>query len=313
MTIAIIGAGLAGLACAEALAAAGRSVTLIDKGHRPGGRMTTRRVATPRGETGFDHGAQYFSARDPAFRAKVESWREARLVASWPAAGPEALVGTPGMSAPVAAMAAGLDVRTMLRVDRLDPDAEGWRLFGEGVETSLFEAVVVSVPAEQVAALVGPFDKMMAARAEATRSAPCWTLMAAYADRLPILADVMKEQGPIGWAARNRAKPGRSGCESWVIQGSPDWSRVHLEDDPSDATTLLLDAFAQAAGTPLPPPISVVPHRWRYAMCGRPPDGEAGPMWNAALRLGVCGDWTIGPRLEAAWLSGDRLARMILI
>ena len=312
MTIAIIGAGLAGLACAEALVAAGRSVVLFDKGHRPGGRMATRRVATPLGEAAFDHGAQYLSARDPAFQAKVEAWRRAGLVAPWAAAGARAFVGTPGMSAPVRAMAAALDVRPALRVDRLERENRRWRLVGEGVTPALFDAVVVTVPAEQVAALVRPWDEAMAARAAASRSAPCWTIMAAYASRLPIDADVMRERGPIGWAARNNAKPCRSGPEAWVIQGAPDWSRAHLEDEPETAMALLLDAFARAAATPLPPPIAAVPRRWRHAMCGRPLEGDEGPIWNTSLALGVCGDWTEAPKLEGAWLSGDRLARTLL-
>ena len=64
--IATIGAGIAGLACAQRLLDGGYSVTLFDEGRGAGGRMATRRVITPVGETAFDHGAQYFKARDPA-------------------------------------------------------------------------------------------------------------------------------------------------------------------------------------------------------------------------------------------------------
>ena len=310
MTFAIVGAGLAGLACAEQLVAVGHRVTLFDKGHRPGGRMTTRRLATDRGDASFDHGAQYLTARDPAFTDKVEAWRRDGLVAPWPAAGPHAFVGTPSMSASVAAMAARLDVRSALRVDRIEREAEGWRLHGDGLDAALYDGIVVAVPAEQVAALVGPCDAAMAARAAATLSAPCWTVMAAYEARLPIEADVIKEREPIGWAARNSAKPDRSGPESWVVQASPDWSRVHLEAEPDDAMRVLLAAFAEVAGIPLPQPLAAKAHRWRYAMSGRP--DEPGSNWNTALRLGVCGDWTEAPKLEGAWLSGHHLAGLIL-
>ena len=61
----IIGAGMAGLSCAAALGSVGHAVTLIDKARGPGGRMSTRRVDTPLGQAAFDHGAQYFTARDP--------------------------------------------------------------------------------------------------------------------------------------------------------------------------------------------------------------------------------------------------------
>ncbi len=74
MRIGIVGAGLAGLACAETLTGRGHHVLLVDKGREPGGRMSCRRIQTSAGEAAFDHGAQYFTARDDAFRRQVESW-----------------------------------------------------------------------------------------------------------------------------------------------------------------------------------------------------------------------------------------------
>ena len=50
-----------------------------------------------------------------------------------------------------------------------------------------------------------------AARAAAIQSDPCWTVMAGFAGRLPIDADVLRRDGDVAWAARNSSKPGRSG------------------------------------------------------------------------------------------------------
>ena len=78
-----------------ALQAGGMAVTLLDKGRGPGGRMSTRRVTTALGEASFDHGAQYFTVRDPDFARCVEQWRAKGVAARWPAAGDDAWVGTP--------------------------------------------------------------------------------------------------------------------------------------------------------------------------------------------------------------------------
>ena len=86
MRIAIVGAGLAGLSCGTRLDQAGHGVALFDKGRGPGGRLSTRRMATPSGDARFDHGAQYFTARDPDFRWQVADWEGAGLAAPWPAA-----------------------------------------------------------------------------------------------------------------------------------------------------------------------------------------------------------------------------------
>ncbi len=303
--IAIVGAGMAGLACAQALRAAGHNPALFDKGRRAGGRMSARRMMTPLGEAGFDHGAQYFTARDPAFQAQVAEWQQLGLVAPWPASGADAWVGTPAMNAPVRHLAGSASVQWDVRVEALAKAADGWRLHGNGIEPDPFDAVLLAVPAENAAPLLEEWDPAMAARAVATPAMPCWTVMAAFGERVPVDADVLRERGPIGWAARNSAKPGRSGPESWVIQADPDWSRQHLEETAETVIPALLAAFAERVGAALPNPLGTAAHRWRYSRSGNSGDGM---LWNAQLGLGVCGDWLLGPRVECAWLSGTRLA-----
>jgi len=294
---------MAGLACAEALRSAAFEVTLFDKGRGAGGRMSTRRVATAAGEASFDHGAQYFTVRDAAFQARVEAWRDAGQAAPWPAAGDDAWVGTPGMNAPVRQMAEAAGVHWSTRIEALSRDGDGWRIADQ-----IFDITLVATPAEQAWPLLAPWEAGFAAKAAETPSAPCWTVMAAFAEPLPFAADVLREQGLIGWAARNSAKPGRSGPESWVVQAGALWSRAHLEESAEAIVAPLLDALAERAGAPLPAPLSASAHRWRYAKSGSAGDGL---LWSAALRLGVCGDWLIGPRVEAAWLSGHRLAAAV--
>jgi hypothetical protein len=37
-----------------------------------------------------------------------------------------------------------------------------------------------------------------------------------------------------------------------------------------------------------------------------------GALWCAEKKLGACGDWLLGPRVECAWLSGRVLAQRML-
>ena len=74
-----------------------------------------------------------------------------------------------------------------------------------------------------------------------------------------------------------------------------------------------------------PPPDAVTAHRWRYARAGAPhreqpdqdsADSEPGlhreAVWLPAVRVGMCGDWLAGGRVEDAWLSGRALAAQVL-
>ena len=308
--IAIVGAGMAGLACATQLARDGRQVTLFDKGRGPGGRMAARRTEIGGEMVRFDHGAQYFTARDTGFQEQVALWESESVVARWPAAGEDAWVGTPAMNAPIKALAEPLEVHWAARVSGIAKGEQRWRLNVDD-ETYEFESVVLCIPAEQAAELLADIHAEFADRARRTQSRPCWALMAQFPERLKC-GDVLRggEGVTVSWAARNGAKQGRDGSESWVVHGSPEWSVTHLEEEAESVAGQLLDAFLHQADVMPQAPLHMAAHRWRFAMA-EPVDGPDA-LWDAEARIGVAGDWLIAPRVEAAWLSGTRLARAIL-
>ena len=94
--ICIVGAGIAGLTAADTLRSAGWAVTVVDKGRGVGGRMATRRIDS----SSFDHGAQFFTARDERFKARVHAWEAAGIAQNWHTspAGEPRYRGVEGMS-----------------------------------------------------------------------------------------------------------------------------------------------------------------------------------------------------------------------
>jgi predicted NAD/FAD-dependent oxidoreductase len=307
MRLAILGAGLASIAAARRLAAAGLAPVLFDKGRAAGGRLATRRA----GGFAFDHGAQYLTAADPAFAALL---REAGAQ-PWPASG--GLVGVPGMSALPRALAAGLDLRAGRQVTALERTDAGWRLAhtdaraGGAPETQgPFDALLCTFPAPQAAALLAGAAPGLAARAAAVPFLSCWTLMAAFPSRLPLPDALTAPSDAIVWAARDSAKPGRdAAAECWVVQAGPAWTAATLEL-PAEATRgLLLAELARLAG-PLPDPLHAEAHRWRFAAAAAPLGAAC--LWDASLRLGLAGDWCLGERAHSAWASGTAAAEALL-
>mgnify|MGYP005844889609 CR=1 FL=1 len=323
--VAIIGAGVAGLACAAALQVAGRRVVLFDKGRRPGGRLATRA-----GEWGpFDHGAASFAATTPAFHDEVQRGVEAGRLVADPEL-PGSWLGTPTMNAWPAAIAATLDVRPSCRVGALERDrAGGWRLLdGDGavVHEGPFGAVVVATPAEQAVPLLAPWSAALAERLAGVHSEPCWTVMAAWADgdgapRLPQAplgplcgrADSTEPFGPLACVRREDLKPGRARRDDaprWVLTASPYWSAHNLELDAAEVVRHLLDDLQRLSVTRVAPPAHAAAHRWRYAEVPQPLAAPCG--WDAAAGLGACGDaWHAlagASSVERAWHSGRALA-----
>ena len=304
--IGIIGAGMAGLSCADELVALGHVVQLFDKGRGPGGRMSTRRLETAIGDVHFDHGAQYFTARDPAFLAAVKSWEAKGVAKEWPLIARDAWVGSPGMNAVIREMACRHDVLFGALVKGISKNDKGWHVVTPDGQHGPYDAIIMAIPSEQAAPLLALHDLTFAQEAMHARSQPCWTVMLAFAEPVSMRDDLLKDLGIISWAARNSAKPGRTGPEAWVVQASGQWSAAHVEDNNEDVLATIIRHFEEAIGEPLPALLGTHVHRWRFALSA---GLGLGALWNDKLALGVCGDWLVGPRVECAWQSGAIVAR----
>ncbi len=306
MKVGVIGAGIAGLACAARLEDNGLEAVVFDKGKRPGGRLSSLLLD----EMAWDIGAQYLKPGLGAFAAQVADWQQSGLLAPW-LEGPEgALVAIPAMSNLVAAQCAGRDVRFGSLVQRIESDGSGWFLSGPDLCEGPFAALVIAIPSGQAAPLLSLHDLDMAREAAAVRTRACWTVMAGFAEPLDGVPAYLRQSGEIVWAARNNTKPGRGPGECWVIQAGDEWSRQNLEHESEDVAARLLDLFAAETGKTLPATIFLKAHRWRFAVTY----GQHGhSLWNPRLQLGACGEWCVAPTIEGAWRSGVDLAQQIAV
>lgn len=325
-SVLIVGAGIAGLVCGRALAQGGCEVQLVDKGSRPGGRLATREQPPHT----FDHGAQYVTAEGEAFRAEVEAWGRAGVVARWagkvcrggagtlhPAEmgseerGRDRWVATPGMNALAAYLAEGLRVRARCRIEALRFEGERWWARGGGASFSS-DVAVVTVPAPQATPLLADAPSLQRAVGE-VEMAPTWAVLVTLAEALPHLPDgvFVEDDGPLAWLARDSSKPGRGAGERWVLHASAAWTAEHLQLPEPAVVDALLEAFRRVAEVESLPAASYrEAHRWRYAAARRPV-GQA-CLWDPSRAIGVAADWCLGPRVEDAWRSGTALARTIL-
>jgi len=310
MTILVIGAGMAGLSCAHQLAASGAPVCVLDKGRGLGGRLATRRTECGR----FDHGAQYVTARHPAFQTYLETAIQGAHARPWSADpdGETWYVGQPGMSGLIRPLAEGLDVRVSHEVSALRRVEGGWRVELARGERSdaVYPRVVLAIPPVQARRLLGAHAQAVPDLAKVDR-APCWTRMLALDGPVDALPSVRREaDGPLALIARNETKSEYpASMTRLVIQAGPEWSHSVLEQDKEAVAAQMLEAL-QAVFPGLPEVRHAAAHRWRYARVVRP-FGES-CHWDATQGFGLAGDWCIGPRVEAAFLSGRALAEVIL-
>jgi predicted NAD/FAD-dependent oxidoreductase len=318
---------------------AGHSVTVFEKSHSVGGRMSTRSSAFG----SFDHGAQYFTVRDARFELALATvpglcrrWSANTVQvldshglvaeAGLPAREPH-WVGKPDMNALVKAWALPLvenkAVELQTRVVAIEKDAlnaKQWQLRTTGAGDSShvfsgFDAVVLAIPGPQAAALLATQSKGAALAKKVAKStvAPCWTLMLAFPQAVqpglttlgPQWNAARSTHHRIAWLARESSKPGRGAIERWTVQASAAWSQEHIHDDDQRAEAKLLKAFAEVTGIRAEPS-HVDSQRWLYAKTVQPLGKSH--LWDGKNGLGVCGDWCLGHRVEDAFVSGLELA-----
>jgi len=318
---AVVGAGVAGLACARALDASGASVTVFEREEFPGGRAATLiNLAGP-----YDHGAQYFTAGDDRFVAELERWQSAGVAQRWSGrivafgnasvhertASAERFVAVPGMRRLGVHMAQGLDVRYSTPIGRLQRGADGWMLSGDdGRDSGPFEAVLVAMPSPQAAALLAGLTAQ-AEVAAAVRWDPCWAVAMALGHRTDAGFDgaFVNDDPILGWMALDSAKPRRGRvdgvAERWVLHARPEWSNRYSALGEDEVVHWMIRSFSARLRRNLSP-LHAQAVRWPHAAPVNPLRQPC--LWDDVQRLGMAGDWCGGPRVEGAYLSGLALA-----
>ncbi|MGY1779150.1 NAD(P)/FAD-dependent oxidoreductase [Geodermatophilus sp. SYSU D01036] len=306
--IVVVGAGIAGVACARALADAGVPVRVRDRGRRPGGRMASRTLA---GRV-TDLGASYLTASaGTPFAAVVGDWVARGLARPWTdtfavagpdgirdsSSGPVRYAAPGGLRSLVADLAAGLDVVQGSAVERVGPGAR--------VDGAEAPAAVLALPDPQARRLLPPD---LAARLLDEEDARPWRPSLAVAlgwDERHWPADLhgafVHDDPVVEWIADDGDRRG-DGAPVLVAHTTPGTAAAHL-DDPGRAAPEVTAAVCRALGIG-PAPAWTHVHRWTFAKPAVPREEPFG----LAAGVGVCGDgWRAPSKVESAWTSGHLL------
>lgn len=304
----VVGAGIAGVACAGELARAGIPVELRERGRVPGGRMASKRFdGRP-----ADLGAAYFTVDDPDFAQVAEGWRAAGLAREWTdtlvAYGPDGRTERPGPTRWAAPRGLRSLVEHLARdlpvvVDRLVLSVEP----GPVVDGRPCEAAVLAMPGPQAALLLDP------ALAEATRAvgAQRWSPALTGVLRFPTrrwadFRGAFVNDHPVLSLVCDDGDRRGDGAPVLVAHTTPEFAAGHLLQ-PTAAGPAVEQAVRDLLGLPEPAELRHV-HRWTYAT---PTAGGDGTYHLDADGIGICGDAFGRPRVQSAWRSGRDLGRAL--
>lgn len=334
--VAVIGAGMAGLVCAQQLRLAGYQVVVVEKSRGLGGRVATRRLHG----TIADHGTCYLKPKGELLKNFVQllcdrgilhvwtdtvyEYSQTQLQLTHPSPRYAALEG---MSAIAKFLAPGLDIWLNQRVEAIAPnlDRTCWHLtLDSNANTSLpreltAKAVVMAIPAPQAFSLLQPTQVGLRADFLETLSSvqfdPCFSVIAGY-PTMPQPPDwqaiTFVDDADLGSIAFDSSKRNVAGeTLVFVLQSSADFARRHLETNHLEKVGYQLLVKAAECLMPwLATPEWMQVHRWRYAFPSRSLPA-AYLSAETTLPLVCCGDWCGGDRTESAMHSGIAAAEQI--
>ncbi|MBV9866294.1 MAG: FAD-dependent oxidoreductase [Abitibacteriaceae bacterium] len=333
LDVAIIGAGVAGLAAGRALQQAGCRVRLYEKGTGPGGRLATDYC----GSYPFDYGAQNIKVDGTLLKevllreldndelitipAPVCLHSDGQILPPDTAANETTKYAyQQGIATLPRLLAAGLDIQYDVSVCALEEkEAQYLLLDQDGVAVGAAKWVILSAPAPASAAILAAShlqsdESKRISLIESVQYSRCLTILVHYnfsAD-LPFYALLAQDRShPLLWLACENAKghDNESDGTALVAQLGPHSSQELWSATEAQIVNETLRWTAKILGARFLQPQWTKLHRWLHSQPLNPVDFEAvNPLQS---RIIICGDGTARGRVPEAYATGLQAAARV--
>ena len=315
----VIGSGVAGSTIANLLSKK-YSVEIFDKARGPGGRASNRRYIK---KLSFDHGLQYISPKSNEFKKFILNLKKKNILKEWLGQHLDftferkedsiKYIGSQGNNDICKYLIKNIKVNYNSTVSDVKFNSNYWTITLNNKNQVFFRYLVLTCPFDQTKTLVSKYFKKSISNLKVNMS-PNITLMVAYNhySKLPI-SSIKFNDKIIAWAAhentKNRFKTNQS---LWTIQCTEVFSKKIIKlfkKDKNKYQSIIIKKFESLLGYQAKKIIFKNIHGWKYSYNKEKTPFES--FWNNKDKLGICGDWLIGPKAENSWQSANNLFHKI--
>ena len=312
--VAVIGAGMCGISCANYLQKNGFGVTVFEKSRGIGGRMASRRINE---QVSVDHGAQYIKPYSKNFLHFLEETVRAGFASSWYPLGMEKnytqekkiFVGTPRMNSILKNSFKNLEINFSSKINKILSNFNKWKLVIEGIEYQKeFDIVVFAIPFHQISEIID--DAWSAVKKiSKVKMSPCWTLMLLTKNKLSFSGYEKLDNEKISSITFDTSKPQRNKkFNSYIIHSNPNWSERHISYDQNKIEEMLINILTKDFEQDLNIEF-IKAHRWLYAQTTDPLGKPFIKNENNSLYAG--GDWCLGANVESSFTRCFEIGKSI--
>ena len=316
----VIGSGISGATIANLLSKK-NSVVLFDKARGIGGRASFKRV---KDKIGFDHGTQYFSPKTKEFKRFTNTLIKKRILKIW--GGKHIflnskkkenkkhikVIGKNGNNDISKHLLKKISCNFQTELKKIYYKNKFWYLeFNDGKIRS-FKSIILTCPFPQLKKLAKKFIDNSFINKPLKMDANITTMIAIKKGRRSNSSYFFDDE-ILGWAGNeNSKKRFRSRYDLWTLQSTFKWANKKINQNKKykkENSKIMIEKFFKLSNISKSKIIYSLNHGWKYSSNSKPLRMKS--YWDPLKKIGVCGDWFIGPRLESGWISARDLFKKI--
>ena len=316
----VIGSGISGATIANLLNKK-YQLDLFDKGRGPGGRASFKRI---KDKIGFDHGTQYISPKTRNFKKFTSNLIKKKILKKW--GGTHIflnskkkedkkhikIIGKNGNNDICKYLLKKIRCYYQSEVKKIYYKDRSWFLLFNDGKVKTYKGIILTCPFPQLRKLSKKFINNSFIKKNIKMDSNI-TVMIAIKKGKKVPSSFLFDDPILGWAGNeNTKKRFKSKYELWTLQSTFKWANKKINGNKKDLkenSKILIEKFFKLTKIKKTKIVYSINHGWKYSSNSKP--FRIKSYWNSAKKLGVCGDWFVGPRLESGWISANDLIKKI--
>ena len=314
----VLGSGMAGSTIANLLSKK-YSVQVFDKARGPGGRASNKRFNS---NLSFDHGVQYISPKSKGFKKYVQNLYKKKILKTWTGEHLDLTFEKKERNLKFIGKKANNDIckhqlknikqNYFSHINKIVRTKNYWEITLKNKKKFFFKSLILTCPYPQLKKLAKRYlnNRLLKLNIEMQ---PNITAMLAIRNKKKISINSIKFKDDIlTWAANeNSKKRFKSNLNLWTLQASLKWSKKNINKYKKNKIILsqLVSRFLKLTGFDNKMVVYKKIHGWKYSYSYK--KSSLSSSWNKKHKLGICGDWFLGSKVEDSWTSANSLFKAI--
>ncbi len=306
----VLGSGISGSTIANLLSKK-YSVEIIDKAKGVGGRASNKKITK---SVSFDHGLQYFSPKDIKFKKYLDKLVKRRILKNWDGnhldftferkTYNKKIIGVNGNNDLIKYLIKNIKKNLDEKITYIKFIKNHWEISSNKKK---FKAknIIITFPYPQTKKLAKKYLMNNFLKLQ-INMVPNLTLLVVQKTKKPIKISSLKlKNNIISWISHENSKKRFLNNNSfWTIQTSEVFSKKIInkfKNKKNYYSFLILKEFSKILNINRKSLRAFKIHGWKYSYNKTKLKQKF--YWSKKFRLGICGDWFIGPNAEAGWKS----------